>query len=109
MRRGASKLAAAQEKMRRRHTVPEYAPVSVHSLPIELDKHYTTQEVAEMWGRSVWSVRRMFKGVPLPRIGKRRIMMIPARLLKARHEQITRLKRSDGILKSLKRSARFTK
>jgi hypothetical protein len=109
VRRGASKLAAAQEKMRQRHTVPEYAPVSVHSLPIELDKHYTTQEVAEMWGRSVWSVRRMFKGVPLPRIGKRRIMMIPARLLRARLEQITRLKRSDGILKSLKRSARFTK
>ena len=104
-------LVARQEKMRRRHGAePARAIVAaVHELPIELDKHYTTEEVAEMWGCSVWTVRRMFTGVPLPRRGGRRIMMIPARLLKARHEQITRLKKSDRILKRLSQSARFTK
>jgi len=82
---------------------------AVRDVDVALDKHYTTEQVADMWGVSVWSVRRMFEGVPLPRIGKRRIMMIPARLLRAKHEQITRLKRSDRILKHLRSSVRFRK
>jgi hypothetical protein len=64
-------LAARQEKMRRRHgatiaKAPGLVPATVHDLPVELDKHYTTQQVADMWGVSVWSVRRMFEGVPCP-------------------------------------------
>jgi len=48
-------LAARQEKMRRRHgatiaKAPGLVPATVHDLPVELDKHYTTQQVADMWG-----------------------------------------------------------
>jgi hypothetical protein len=62
----AKDLAAAQKRMRRRNThAPQFSSVSGET-PIEQDRHFTTQEIADMRGLSVWSVRRIFQGVPLP-------------------------------------------
>lgn len=67
--------------------------------PVALEKHYSVQEVAEMWGLSEHSIRRMFEDVPgvlklchpgLLRRSKQKpktTLRIPASLVQLTHEQ----------------------
>jgi hypothetical protein len=89
-------IATKQERMRRRHSVPE-SLLSVHGDgPVAQEKHFTPGQVAEMWGRSVWTVRRMLADTPgIARyvVGGRQYMMIPARVLTAYHDKLTEVTR----------------
>jgi hypothetical protein len=65
--RDAARLAAEQEKMRRRHgaaiartRVPTYEPGG----HLAEERHFTPTEIARMWGVSVWTVRKIFANVP---------------------------------------------
>lgn len=68
-------------------------------LPVEVDRHYTVTEVAQMWAVSRDTIRRHFEAVPgVLRLGhaetksKRRYvtLRIPARVLHAEHDRLMR-------------------
>jgi hypothetical protein len=87
-----AQLAAEQEKMRRRHgatiaraCVPAYESGG----HVAEERHFTPTEIAQMWGVSVWTVRKMFANVPgVLKIGtksKYLSLHIPARILHGYH------------------------
>lgn len=78
------------------------------------EQHYSIHEIAELWGLSANTIRRIFDGVPgvlrisYPRIfgrdakrAPRTVLRIPASLLEAAHEQ-----RSCGLRPEIKRGRR---
>jgi hypothetical protein len=86
-------LDTKQEQMRRRHDPAPGRPVP--AVPVELERHFETSEVAELgWAGSIWSVRRRLAKLPgvVRQISAsgRVSMTIPASVLKAYHESLTR-------------------
>lgn len=74
--------------------------MTVHSA-IALERHYTVWEVAELWGFSEKTVKRMFEDMPgvlkvsMPTVLKRKnkpkvSLRIPRSLLERAHEQWSR-------------------
>jgi AraC-like DNA-binding protein len=67
-------------------------------IPVALERHYTVAEVAQLWGVSKNTVRRVFKDVPgVLRIGSRKprtrryiTLSIPERVLTATHAALTK-------------------
>lgn len=93
-------LFIEQEQMRRRHTpAPEPVLRSVPPLahaPIEQEQHFNTGQIAKMWAMSPWTVRRLFAdrpGVLKISLGdkkKAKTILVPARILRAVHEEFQR-------------------
>ena len=96
------RLSAAQAKMRQRYGQNQPATresasqvaTKPSATPIAQEKHFTSAQVAEMWGMSVWTVRRIFSEMPgvlkLPgESGRYKTLFIPARLLNATHEKLS--------------------
>jgi hypothetical protein len=66
---------------------------------IAIERHYSVQQIADMWNLSAASVRRLFEGQPgvialsMPRLQKNRkhkphvLLRIPASVVKRLHEQ----------------------
>jgi hypothetical protein len=56
------------------------------------EKHYSVAEVAELWGFSVLTIRRLFADTPgVLRIGtgSHKTLSIPASVLRKEHERLT--------------------
>lgn len=94
------RLRIEQEKMRQRkqrgsspEPVESVAP-NAHQ-PIEQEQHFNTAQIAKLWGISPWTVRRLFSNKPgvlkisLGEKKKARTLLIPARVLRAVHEQMS--------------------
>lgn len=69
------------------------------ALPVELERHYTPAEVAQQWGVSVDTVRRIFANAPgVLKIGhaesrhkgKYVTLRVPERILRAYHARLSR-------------------
>ena len=97
--RDAARLAAEQEKMRRRHgatiakaCVPAYEP----GRHVAEERHFTPTEIAKMWGVSTWTVRKVFANVPgvlkIGTKGKYVSLHIPARILHGYHAKMSACK-----------------
>ena len=89
----ASRLQRLQEKSRKRNAV-EPTPVAAKPTsekPISQDEHFTANEVAELWGIHPSTVRRIFAsvvGVIKLGVGKYRTLLIPARVLELKHQEL---------------------
>jgi len=72
--------------------------VNDNPTPVALERHYTVAEVAQLWGVSKNTVRRIFKDVPgvlrigsrKPRTRKYQTISIPERVLTATHAALTK-------------------
>ena len=96
-------LVAAQEKMRSKHegrtttTAPQPFLPSTDSA---VEQHFTPAQVAQQWGVSTRTVRRLFANTPgVLKLGtkcKHISLRIPARLLKAYYTKLSALRVSRG-------------
>jgi hypothetical protein len=107
------RLAAEQEKMRRRHggaiaraCVPAFEPGG----HVAEERHFTPTEIAKMWGVSVWTVRKMFANVPgvlkIGTKGKYVSLHIPARIFHGYHARLSQKSRWAKHRKSLFRRSK---
>ena len=88
-------LVAAQDKMRRKHegrTMTAPAPF-LPPTDSAVEQHFTPAQVAQQWGVSTRTVRRLFANTPgvlkLGTKGKHISLRIPARLLKAHYTKLS--------------------
>lgn len=90
----SSKLIAAQSRMRKRYGVdPDRAIISEKPAdsPVSQDRHFSVNQVSEMWGLHPSTVRRIFgdvKGVLKLGKGNYKTLCIPTRLLQQVHEKL---------------------
>jgi hypothetical protein len=72
--------------MRRRLGIEPASSPIVHAT----EKHYTVTEVSQLWGMSVWSVRRLFADVPgVLKIGQgKKTLYIPTGVLERVHQDL---------------------
>jgi predicted transcriptional regulator of viral defense system len=107
-------LTVQQERMRRRHgstiaraNMPAYEPAD----SVAKEQHYSTGEVAKLWGISPQTVRKIFGKVPgvlkIGTKGKYVMLQIPARILDAYHASMSQ-KSHHKFLRRL-RSSRFSR
>jgi hypothetical protein len=96
-------LVAAQEKMRSKHegrTMTAPAPF-LPPTDSAVEQHFTPAQVAQQWGVSTRTVRRLFANTPgvlkLGTKGKHISLRIPARLLKAYYTKLSALRVSRGV------------
>lgn len=80
--------------MRKRYGVdPDKAGVAenVPATPVSQDKHFSVNQISEMWGLHPSTIRRIFgdvKGVLKLGKGNYKTLFIPARLLQQMHEKL---------------------
>lgn len=97
-------LVAAQEKMRSKHEGRTTTPAPQPFLPptdSAVEQHFTPAQVAQQWGVSARTVRRLFANTPgvlkLGTKGKHVSLRIPSRLLKAHYTKLSALRVSHGV------------
>ena len=97
-------LVAAQEKMRSKHEGRTTTTAPQPFLPptdSAVEQHFTPAQVAQQWGVSTRTVRRLFANTPgvlkLGTKGKHVSLRIPGRLLKAHYTKLSALRVSHGV------------
>jgi transcriptional regulator GlxA family with amidase domain len=85
----AARLQRLQERVRKRNA-REPVETVVQITPIETDQHYSVRQVAEMWGMSPRTIRRMFCNVVgVLKVGSaKKTLYIPERLLEEQHRKL---------------------
>jgi hypothetical protein len=85
------RLEREQQRMLRRHQSSAIVPIQAESIPIDQDKHFTPAQLAEITGRSIWTIRRMVANLPgviRYGTGRRQYMSIPARVWNAQYRRL---------------------
>src|SRR4029077_17480566 len=97
-------LVAAQEKMRSKHEGRTTTTAPQPFLPptdSAVEQHFTPAQVAQQWGVSTRTVRRLFANTPgvlkLGTKGKHVSLRIPGRLLKAHYTKLSALRVSHRV------------
>jgi hypothetical protein len=97
-------LAAAQTRLRAKNEGKTTVTAPQPFLPptdSAVEQHFTPAQVAQQWGVSARTVRRLFANTPgvlkLGTKGKHVSLRIPGRLLKAHHTKLSALRVSRGV------------
>ena len=100
-------LAAAQTRLRAKNEGKTTVTAPAPFLPptdSAVEQHFTPAQVAQQWGVSTRTVRRLFANTPgvlkLGTKGKHVSLRIPGRLLKAHYAKLSALRVSVRITKS---------
>jgi hypothetical protein len=86
----AARLERLQANVRRRNQLSEPVEAAPNT-PIELDQHYSPNQVAKMWNFHPATIRRLFSnrpGVLKLGSGRYKTLAIPARCLRDVHEEL---------------------